>query len=175
MLCRVAALCRSLRSVLLLVSFPRSRSPVVGELGLCWLRRVPTHPPPKSETSGEKRDLLKGPETWGIFQVRKPFWPLGPVFCPRSYALPENGAGKEAQGTGIPHAIAIVYRKRKGPWSRECAVAKSGWRDCPHSVRMSIKAGKGKTGRNINSKSYMCMTCARMKPEANVATCKCPK
>ena len=28
---------RSLRPVLLLVSFPRSRSPVVGVLGLCWM------------------------------------------------------------------------------------------------------------------------------------------
>ena len=35
MLRRVATLCRPLRPVLLLVSFPRSRSPVVGVLGLC--------------------------------------------------------------------------------------------------------------------------------------------
>ena len=35
MLCRVATFCRPLRPVLLLVSFPRSRSPVVGVLGLC--------------------------------------------------------------------------------------------------------------------------------------------
>ena len=34
---RVAAFCRSLRPVLLLVLFPRSRSPVVGVLGLCWM------------------------------------------------------------------------------------------------------------------------------------------
>ena len=33
---RVAAFCQPLR--LPLVSFPRSRSPVVGVLGLCWLR-----------------------------------------------------------------------------------------------------------------------------------------
>ena len=39
MLRRVAAFCRPLRPVLLLVSFPRSRSPVVGALGLCWLLR----------------------------------------------------------------------------------------------------------------------------------------
>ena len=35
MLRRVAAFCRPLRPVLLLVPFPRSRSPVVGVLGLC--------------------------------------------------------------------------------------------------------------------------------------------
>ena len=35
MLRRVAAFCRPLRPVLLLVSFPRSRSPVVGVPGLC--------------------------------------------------------------------------------------------------------------------------------------------
>ena len=37
----VAAFCRPLRPVLPLVSFPRSRSPVVVVLGLCWWRRVP--------------------------------------------------------------------------------------------------------------------------------------
>ena len=37
MLRRVAAFCRPLRLVLLLVSFPRSRSPVVGVLGLCCM------------------------------------------------------------------------------------------------------------------------------------------
>ena len=35
----VAAFCRPLRPVLLLVSFPRSRSPVVGVPGLCWMWR----------------------------------------------------------------------------------------------------------------------------------------
>ena len=35
MLRRVATFCRLLRPVLLLVSFPRSRRPVVGVLGLC--------------------------------------------------------------------------------------------------------------------------------------------
>ena len=38
---RVAAFCRPLRSVLLPVSFPRSRSPVVGVPGLCRMWRVP--------------------------------------------------------------------------------------------------------------------------------------
>ena len=37
MLRRVAAFCRPLQPVLLLVSFPRSRSPVVGVLGWCWM------------------------------------------------------------------------------------------------------------------------------------------
>ena len=37
MLRRVVAFCRLLRPVLLLVSFPRSRSPVVGVLALCWM------------------------------------------------------------------------------------------------------------------------------------------
>ena len=39
---RVTAFCRPLRPVLLLVSFPRSRSPVVGVPELWWLRRMPT-------------------------------------------------------------------------------------------------------------------------------------
>ena len=38
----VAAFCRPLRPVLLLVSFPRSRSAVVGVLGLCWMWQYPT-------------------------------------------------------------------------------------------------------------------------------------
>ena len=42
MLRRVAAFCGTLRPVLLRVSFPRSRGPVVGVLGLCWMwHRVP--------------------------------------------------------------------------------------------------------------------------------------
>ena len=41
MLRRVAAFCRPLRPVLLLVSFPRSRSLVVGVLGLCWMSPPP--------------------------------------------------------------------------------------------------------------------------------------
>ena len=41
MLRRVAAFCRPVWPVLLLVSFLRSRSPVVGVPGLCWLRRLP--------------------------------------------------------------------------------------------------------------------------------------
>ena len=40
MLRRIAAFCRLLRPVLLLVSFPRSRSPIAGVLELCWLRQV---------------------------------------------------------------------------------------------------------------------------------------
>ena len=39
MLHRVAVFCRPLRPVLLLVSFPHSRSPVVGVPGLCWMWR----------------------------------------------------------------------------------------------------------------------------------------
>ena len=41
MLRQVAAFCRLLRPVLLLVLLPRLQSPVVGVLGLCWWRRVP--------------------------------------------------------------------------------------------------------------------------------------
>ena len=47
MLRRVAAFCQPLRPVLLLVSFPRSRGPAVGVLGLCWMwQGVPFVPPP---------------------------------------------------------------------------------------------------------------------------------
>ena len=61
MLRRVAAFCRPLRPVLLLVSFPRSRSPVVGVLGLC----SPAPPPPGHHpaiirpSSGHHRPALR--------------------------------------------------------------------------------------------------------------------
>ena len=65
MLRRVAAFCRPLRPVLLRVSFPRSRSPVVGVLGLCWMwRDVPfacqrrpiiITPPPPPRTHTQQR------------------------------------------------------------------------------------------------------------------------
>ena len=59
MLRRVAAFCRPLPPVLLLVSFPRSRSPVVGVLGLCC-------PPPPPNTLlpkpyHEDHELLRVP------------------------------------------------------------------------------------------------------------------
>ena len=50
MLHRVAAFCRPLRPVLLLVSFPRLRSPVVGVPGLCWMwHGVPFSAPPRNQ------------------------------------------------------------------------------------------------------------------------------
>ena len=60
MLRRVAAFCRPLRPVLLLVSFPRSRGPVVGVPGLCWMwqdvpfarQRRPPPPPYDGPGSG---------------------------------------------------------------------------------------------------------------------------
>ena len=61
MLRRVAAFCRPLRPVLPLVSFPRSRSPVVGVPGLCWLwRDVPFAPPPplRRGRASEVRDCM---------------------------------------------------------------------------------------------------------------------
>ena len=74
---RAAASCRPLRPVLLLVSFPRSQSPVVGVLGLCWMwRDVPFarqrrsivgvpglcwwHPPPHTHTPSSGAEGLKG-------------------------------------------------------------------------------------------------------------------
>ena len=55
----VAAFCRPLRPVLLLVSFPRSWSPVVGVPGLCWMwHGVPLHvaPPPPPGQHGRGHD-----------------------------------------------------------------------------------------------------------------------
>ena len=49
----IAAFCRPVRPVLLLVLLPRSQSPVVGVLGLCWMwhgvpfAHQPPPPPPR--------------------------------------------------------------------------------------------------------------------------------
>ena len=68
MLRRVTALCRPLRPVLLLVSFPRSRSPVVGVPGLCWMwhgvpfarqrRPVVLPPPPPPPCENKERQVF---------------------------------------------------------------------------------------------------------------------
>ena len=64
MLRRVAAFCRPLRPVLLLVSFPRSRSPVVGVPGLCWMwRDVPFAPPPPGIRRATVREAPAGAST----------------------------------------------------------------------------------------------------------------
>ena len=62
MLRRVAAFCRPLRPVLPLVSFPRSRSPVVGVPGLCWMwRDVPfARPPPLQMAPHESKSIRMG-------------------------------------------------------------------------------------------------------------------
>ena len=74
----VAAFCRPLRPVLLLVSFPRSRSPVVGVLGLCWMwRDVPfacqrRPPPPPPAVYGHCNAPLGGDPT---VLAQMPKWP----------------------------------------------------------------------------------------------------
>ena len=69
MLRRVAAFCRPLRPVLLLVLFPRSRRPVVGVLGLCRMwhgvpfarqRRPVARPPPPSPRTMQRLPGLMG-------------------------------------------------------------------------------------------------------------------
>ena len=73
MLCRATAFCRPLRPVLLLASFLRSRSPVVGVLGLCWMwrdvpfaRQSPLPPGPQNRrtpsTTGPVRPYLEPPQ-----------------------------------------------------------------------------------------------------------------
>ena len=75
---RVAAFCRPLRPVLLLVSFPRSRSPVVGVLGLCWLRRDvprarqwrPVNPCPKNKNWPQTKNRPKNKNRLGLSTER---------------------------------------------------------------------------------------------------------
>ena len=71
MLRRVAAFCRPLRPVLLPVLFPRSRSPVVGVLGLCWIWHAPP-PPPKPR----QKDPLRSPHGVGdaVESTAMPGW-----------------------------------------------------------------------------------------------------
>ena len=65
MLRRVPAFCRPLRPVLLLVSFPRSRSPVVGVLGLCWMWRDVPFACQRRPVVGSPPSLCGGPQCCG--------------------------------------------------------------------------------------------------------------
>ena len=81
MLRRVAAFCRPLRPVLLLVSFPRSRSPVVGVLGLCWMwRGVPfacqRRPHQKNFSPGKMKFIEGAGNLRPILGTQTSFWPL---------------------------------------------------------------------------------------------------
>ena len=67
---RVAAFCRPLRPVLLLVSFPRSRSPVAGVPGLCWMwQDVPFARQPPCVTFRPVVVPLRGPGTRSSLRV----------------------------------------------------------------------------------------------------------
>ena len=88
MLRRVAAFCRPLRPVLLLVSSPRSWIPVVGVLGLCWMwRDVPV--------ARQRRPVvgvlgLCWLLRWSFDWRPPPSPPI--VFCPLSHGLREGFA-----------------------------------------------------------------------------------
>ena len=74
MLRRVAAFCRPLRPVLPLVSFPRSRSPVVGVPGLCWLLSPPPLPP-HLRRGAEVLEASKGPKkSFDWLKARRKIW-----------------------------------------------------------------------------------------------------
>ena len=65
MLRRVAAFCQPLRPVLLLLSFPRSQSPVVGVLGLCWMwQHAPSHSCPPVLAQGPAPHQRITPPSW---------------------------------------------------------------------------------------------------------------
>ena len=71
MLRRVAAFCRPLRPVLPLVLFPRSRRPVVGVLGLCWMWRDVPFACQRCPVVGVLGAVLRGggtppPSHWGM-------------------------------------------------------------------------------------------------------------
>ena len=121
MLRRVAAFCRPLRPVLLLVSFPRSRSPVVGVLGLCWMwRDVPFARQRRPPTGRQFRSAPKkhfartgpvpeAPET--IFRR--------PKGLEKTFAITSGGGGskglggsKGVGGVGWPFQQTFL---RKGP------------------------------------------------------------
>ena len=70
MLRRVAAFCRPLRLVLLLVSFPRSRSPVVGVLRLYWMWHGVPFARQRRPVVGVLRILASDPPPPGIGKIR---------------------------------------------------------------------------------------------------------
>ena len=102
MLRRVAAFCRPLRPVLPLVSFPRSRSPVVGVPGLCWMWRDvpfvrqqrPPPPPPQRQPRPVKGVGMKLPAFKVVACVgsvaHRQTGGSGSPTPPRATALPEE-------------------------------------------------------------------------------------
>ena len=105
MLRRVAAFCRPLRPVLLLVSFPRSRSPVVGVPGLYWMwRDVPF--------ARQRRPII------GVMRI---YWLLPGLFdcfcCPHTSVPPKQVplVGHECPPPSRPHGQSPENERRTPP------------------------------------------------------------
>ena len=105
MLRRVAAFCRPLRPVLLLVSFPRSRSPFVGVLGLCWLWRDVPFARQRRPVVGVLRMCWLLPRSFDCFRcprtsVHRPSVACLAVFLfpPKRNCLDPRGGGGGCEG-----------------------------------------------------------------------------
>ena len=153
MLRRVAAFCRPLRPVLLLVSFPRSRSPVVGVLGLCWMRHG-APPPPPPEGDGTHRKAAVSPR-------KRPVGPPDGRHRRRSRAGPSRAMpGSGVMPWGMVWLLAVVV-----------AVARGCGGGCPQSpLIVSAHCGGQETGDGVRR-----AVGSRLKSDARVAMRARPK
>ena len=109
MLRRVAAFCRPLRPVLLLVSFPRSQSPVVGVLGLCWM----WHPPPIKQRPDQGCNLSR----CGAWVLFRPVVYLGKQTLPKGVLMPEKTCGPFCESCWVDRHRVVVFTRRPIVWA----------------------------------------------------------
>ena len=143
---RVVAFCRPLRPVLQLVSFPRSRSPVVGVLGLCWLRGpvIWGSPPPPLWFS----IVLKTPwrRTGPLYELQsrpalraRAHWTSAPAQSGIAPPLqrhfgPRPGPAKSPGLAPVKNNVLVTNLRRR--WSR--------WRRWCAALYCGCSSGKGK-------------------------------
>ena len=124
MLRRVTTFCRPLRPVLLLVSFPRSRSPVVGVLGLCWMWHGVPFACQRRSTIGVLRMCWLLPGSFDCFccphtSVHRPSIACLAVFLCRPGALflhalsgPSTICPCPPHGWSAPDGLPLLLRKQ---------------------------------------------------------------
>ena len=159
MLCRAAAFCRPLRPVLLLVSFPRSRSPVVGVPGVVLVVAgvVCVSAAPNSwriedvlVVAGVHRPPPPPPPTTPLVLIARWCPLMHLVHCPRAAGTPSGTATPAATGTLSPTASAATTPSATGSRSTSASPTAPPSRTCTASptrpVSQTLTASVTSTG-----------------------------